>query len=236
MPSVRPCSARAQHEVERERPRLLPADQPLALREPPRDHEDQRHREVGRGVDEHARACSWRPRRAPGTPRRRRCRSPPRRSRRPAAQGRPRPAALRRRGRAASSRGRRRRRPRPASSSRVSARSCGDTQVSCAACSRSRAGAGMRRDDHDRLTARPTEQQLAHGRERRLEVLQRVGVRQAQVALAVGAEGGAGEHGDAGLVEQAVGEVLGVQAGRADVGEGVEGALRLDAARRRASR
>ena len=55
MPSVRPCRPVPEHEVERPRPRLLPADQPLALREAPRDHEDQRHREVGRGVDEHAR-------------------------------------------------------------------------------------------------------------------------------------------------------------------------------------
>ena len=61
------------------------------------------------------------------------------------------------------------------------------------------------------------------------DVLERVGVRDAQVALAVLAERGAREHRHAGLVEQPVGQLARVEARPLDVREGVERAVRHDA-------
>ena len=64
---------------------------------------------------------------------------------------------------------------------------------------------------HQPLSTGAVAEQLADRRERLLEVVERVRVREAQVALAVGAEGRAGEHGDTGLVEQPVGELARVR-------------------------
>ena len=47
--------ARAEHVVHVPAPAGAAADHALALAEPARDHQDQRHRDVGRGVGEHAR-------------------------------------------------------------------------------------------------------------------------------------------------------------------------------------
>ena len=66
--------------------------------------------------------------------------------------------------------------------------------------------------------------------ERGRDVLGRVGVRDAHVALAELAERGARQHRHAGLLEQLVLEVARLQAGLRDVRERVERALRLDAA------
>src|SRR5215203_5485503 len=57
------------------------------------------------------------------------------------------------------------------------------------------------------------------------DVLAGVGVGEAQVALAVAAERGAGEAGDAGLLQEQVGERVGGEAGTGDAREGVESAL-----------
>src|SRR4029453_4908378 len=59
------------------------------------------------------------------------------------------------------------------------------------------------------------------------QVVDTVGVRQAQVPLAVGAEGGAGQAGDTGVGQEPVGQLGGGQAEAGDPGEGVEGAGRL---------
>ena len=47
--------AGAEHHEHPPRPRLTGPDQPFPLRQPARDHQDQRHRQVGGGVGEHAR-------------------------------------------------------------------------------------------------------------------------------------------------------------------------------------
>src|ERR1017187_10284793 len=61
--------------------------------------------------------------------------------------------------------------------------------------------------------------------ERFLDVLDRVGHAEAQIALAEIAEGGTGQTGDAGIVEQCVGQFLRWPSGLLDVGENVERAL-----------
>src|SRR5262249_29259869 len=66
--------------------------------------------------------------------------------------------------------------------------------------------------------------------ERLADALHRVGVAEAQEAVAVLAEGRAREARHAGLVQQPRREVLAAEPRAADVGEDVEGALRLDAA------
>ncbi len=58
-----------------------------------------------------------------------------------------------------------------------------------------------------------------------VQILQRVGDAEAEVAFSVFAEGGAGESGDTGLIEQRVGQFLGRPAGFCNVGEGVERAF-----------
>ena len=58
----------------------------------------------------------------------------------------------------------------------------------------------------------------------------RVGVGEADVALAVDAEAGAGDGGDAGLLQHLVLQLARVHAGAGDVGEGVEGAAGIEAA------
>src|SRR5688500_10977782 len=71
---------------------------------------------------------------------------------------------------------------------------------------------------------------LADARQRFLDVGERCGVAETQVAVAVAAEGGAAEAGDAGVVEQQVGELAARHAGAADVREGVERAVGKGAA------
>src|SRR5205807_3899998 len=71
--------------------------------------------------------------------------------------------------------------------------------------------------------------EVADARQRLANVVLRVRVGKAQIAPATLSESGPGEHGHADLVQQAVGEVLLVEPGLADVRERVEGALRLDA-------
>src|SRR3546814_3685620 len=56
------------------------------------------------------------------------------------------------------------------------------------------------------------------------------GVQTCALPISMAAETGAGNGGDAGLLEQAILDLAGGQAGAGDVGEGVEGALGADAA------
>ena len=106
------------------------ADQPLALAEPARDREQQRDREVGGRVGQHAGRVGDRDAAARGRRPRRRCRSRPRRSRRPAARRRRRRGTRRRRGRGASSRRRRRRATASCSSAAPARGPAGETQTS----------------------------------------------------------------------------------------------------------
>src|SRR3546814_13741943 len=76
---------------------------------------------------------------------------------------------------------------------------------------------------------------LLSSRQKARNPLQRLGNRlirgreaEPHVALAMAAETGAGNGGDAGLLEQAILDLAGGQAGAGDVGEGVEGALGAD--------
>src|ERR1035437_2199366 len=66
---------------------------------------------------------------------------------------------------------------------------------------------------------------LFNSRQGFVQVLQRVGDTEAEIAFSVCAEGGAGEAGDTGLFEQRVGQFLGRPAGLRNVGEGVERAF-----------
>src|SRR5215469_7153609 len=61
--------------------------------------------------------------------------------------------------------------------------------------------------------------------QRLIQVLHGIGDAEAQIAFAVGAEGGAGQAGYAGLFQQRIGHFLRGPAGLADAGEGVEGAF-----------
>ncbi len=54
MPSVLPCRLAPEQVVHVPAPAGATADHALALAEPAHDHQDQRHRDVGRGVGEHA--------------------------------------------------------------------------------------------------------------------------------------------------------------------------------------
>src|SRR5947209_423483 len=67
-------------------------------------------------------------------------------------------------------------------------------------------------------------EERSHAVERGADVVEAVGVGEADVALAVGAEGAAGQRRNAGLVEKAVLHRDRVHTRGADVGEGVEGA------------
>src|SRR5436853_6332010 len=62
--------------------------------------------------------------------------------------------------------------------------------------------------------------------ERLLDVLDRVGHAEAQIAFAEVAEGGPGQSGDASFVQQRVGQFLGWPSGLLDVRENVERAFR----------
>src|SRR5689334_2382989 len=66
-----------------------------------------------------------------------------------------------------------------------------------------------------------------------VDVGQRARIRETDMALALRAEAGPGDDGDAQLVEPAILELQGRKPGAADVGEGVEGALRPPAAQAR---
>ena len=90
-----------------------------------------------------------------------------------------------------------------------------------------RLGHAARDHDAPRHQAADCAEQVAHLRQGLFDVLERVRVGDAQVALAVLAERGAREQRDAGLVEQAIGELARVEARGLDVREGVEGAVRL---------
>src|ERR671933_3058783 len=79
----------------------------------------------------------------------------------------------------------------------------------------------------------PRLQQDAHAVQRQVDVVQRVGVAEADEALAVAAEGGARQARDAGLLEQGVGQLAAAEAGAGDVREGVEGAVGFEAAHAR---
>src|SRR5690242_9292009 len=63
-----------------------------------------------------------------------------------------------------------------------------------------------------------------------LKLLEASSVGDADEALAVGAERGAGDGGNARLLEESRLQGLGVEPGAGDVGEGIEGAARPDAA------
>src|SRR3954465_2414490 len=67
-------------------------------------------------------------------------------------------------------------------------------------------------------------QQIAHALQCLADVVDAVGVAEAQVALTPGAEAGTGDRRDAGLFQQTVLQRVGVEACAGDVGEGVEGA------------
>src|SRR6266487_2346409 len=79
-------------------------------------------------------------------------------------------------------------------------------------------------------------QELAELPDPELQVLPRVGVREPEVALAVGAEGGAREAGDAGLLEQERRELAARDAGAGDVREHVERPVWREAAHARQRR
>src|SRR5450756_2123403 len=65
--------------------------------------------------------------------------------------------------------------------------------------------------------------------ERQRDVLARRGIREAEVAFAKRAEAGPRQAGDARVVQQVVGDLLGRAAKTLDVGEDVKGAVRLAA-------
>ena len=67
-------------------------------------------------------------------------------------------------------------------------------------------------------------QESAHAAQRLADLLEAAGVTEADVALAERAEGGAGDGGDADLVQELVLELARAQARARDVGEGGEGA------------
>src|SRR5437879_6105371 len=78
-------------------------------------------------------------------------------------------------------------------------------------------------------SARERLEDRAHAVEGGAEVRLRVGVGEPEIALAVGAERGARQRGDAGLVEQALGDFGGRAPGAGDVREHVERAARAQA-------
>ena len=73
-------------------------------------------------------------------------------------------------------------------------------------------------------------EKIADPRDRLVDGVEAVGVGEAEIALAMRAEAGAGDGRDAGLFEQLRSGTCGVEAGAGDVGEGVEGAARIGAA------
>ena len=83
---------------------------------------------------------------------------------------------------------------------------------------------------HQLTGAVQARQRLADALDGAVDVLATVGVAEAQVALAVAAEGGAGQPADARVVQQVIGDLCTGAPERGHVGEGVEGAVRHDAA------
>src|SRR5690606_32633346 len=75
----------------------------------------------------------------------------------------------------------------------------------------------------------PLDQQCADPFDGFFDVLGRVGVGEADVALSVDAEGRAGDGRDAGLFEHLVLQFLGAHAGPGDVWEGIERGAWIDA-------
>src|SRR5262249_50443740 len=69
-------------------------------------------------------------------------------------------------------------------------------------------------------------EERVHGRERLAQVLLAVGVRETQVALALAAERGARQAGDAGFFEQEPGQLVAPEPGPLDVRERVERPVR----------
>jgi hypothetical protein len=84
-----------------------------------------------------------------------------------------------------------------------------------------------------RLRQRPALGQLTDSRHRFEDVGERVGVAEPQIAFAVATEGGAVERGDAGFVQQEVGEILRAHTGAGDVWKRVERAGRHPASESR---
>src|ERR1051326_7276998 len=68
-------------------------------------------------------------------------------------------------------------------------------------------------------------EEIAHPAQRLLDILRRIGIGQAQIALAQDAEIRSADQRHAGLIQQRIGQRLGLPAGELDIGEGIEGAL-----------
>src|SRR3569623_2156233 len=72
-------------------------------------------------------------------------------------------------------------------------------------------------------------EETVHALERAQDIFRGIGIRDAQIALAQDAEVRSADQGHAGLIQQRIGQGLGLPSCLLDVGEGIKGALGRDA-------